>query len=126
MKNNNNILFKDLSYKIIGIAFKIHRLLGPGLPEHCHEHALSIELFNLNIPTTFQQHHELFYNNDYVGHFFTDIIVDNKIILELKSDNSITSSHISQLITYLKATRLKVGYVVNFGSLHLQFKRVIL
>ncbi len=123
---NNNILYKDLSYTIIGTAFKVHSRLGCALPEYCYSRALVIEFTNLNIPFTHQKRHDVNYNNEYVGHFFTDLIIDDKIILELKSDLNITPNHYAQLFTYLRTTNIKVGYIINFGSRHLQFKRLIL
>ena len=80
---SNNILFKDLSYTIIGIAFKIHSKLGCALPEICYHNAFELELTTLNIPFTTQETHNVFYNDASVGHFHSDIIVDNKIILRV-------------------------------------------
>ncbi len=125
-KNSSDILFKELSYSIIGVCFKVHSKLGCGLPEHCYERSLLIEFNKLGILTSHQQCFQVYYNDEHVGHFFTDIIVDDKVIIELKSTDSITTNHQSQLLTYLRATRLKVGYVVNFGIASLQFKRLIL
>jgi GxxExxY protein len=126
MSNNKEILFKELSYQVIGIAFKIHTKLGSALPEHCYHHAFEHELALMGIPFTTQQVHQVYYDNNNVGHFFSDLVIDNKIILELKSDASITSNHVAQLFTYLRVTRLKVGYIINFGYKSLQFKRLIL
>jgi GxxExxY protein len=127
MTNNSCLLFKDLSHQIIGMAFKIHRSLGPSLPEHCYHHAFVHELsLHAHIPFVSQKMHEVFYDETHVGHFFTDLIIDNKIIIELKSDANITPNHFAQLLTYLRVTKLKVGYIINFGSRSLQFKRLIL
>lgn len=119
-------MYKDLSYKIIGAAFKVHRALGSHLPEHTYEGALIIEFNMLNITCVRQQQWEVHYNDLHVGHFFTDIVVDNKVILELKSDERLTSNHEAQLFTYLRCSGLKVGYLLNFGYKSLQFKRLIL
>ena len=126
MNNNTNILFKDLSYTIIGIAFKVHSKLGCALPEYCYSRALVHEFIKQDIPHTHQKRHDVNYDCEYVGHFFTDLIIDDKIILELKSDLKITPNHYAQLFTYLRTTHFKVGYIINFGSRHLQFKRLIL
>lgn len=124
-KKSSDILFKDLSYSIIGACFKIHNRLGCCLPEHCYEFAFIIEFDKLGIPASRQQCFKVLYDDEHVGHFFTDIIVDSKIILEFKSTECITSNHISQLLTYLRGTNIKVGYVINFGVRSLQFKRLI-
>ena len=120
------LLYHDLSYQVIGICFKVHSTLGAALPEHCYHHALEMELLKADLMFTSNQRLYVYYDNAQVGHFYTDIIVDNKIILELKSDERITSRHESQLFTYLHSTGLRVGYIVNFGTSHLQFKRLIL
>ena len=122
----DNILFKDLSYRIIGIAFKIHSKLGCALPEKCYQHAFQQEIDTQHIPFTAQQAHQVYYNDNLVGIYYSDLIIENKIILELKSDDRITQGHVSQLFTYLRVTGIKVGYVINFGAKSLQFKRVIL
>ena len=110
----NNFLYHDLSHQIIGCAFKVQSALGSHLPEHCYEHALILELNKSGIPCVEQQRFEVYYNDAHVGHFFTDVIVDNKIVLELKSDERLTTNHESQLFTYPRVTKLKVGYLLNF------------
>ena len=124
--NNKDFLYKELSFAIIGASFTIHRAMGPGFPESCYGHALSIELQRLGIPFTQQERFEVYYNDQFCGHLITDMIIDHSIILELKSAESITSSHIAQLLSYLRATKLKVGYILNFGSRSLQFRKLIL
>jgi GxxExxY protein len=126
MSNNKDILFKELSYHIIGAAFKVHSTIGCGFHESCYQQALSIEFLSLTIPFTQQESFEVYYQDQFCGHLITDMIIDHSIILELKSAESITSSHIAQLLSYLRATKLKVGYVLNFGSRSLGFKRLIL
>ena len=122
----NNFFYKDLSHQIIGCAFRVHTALGSHLPEHCYEYALLQEFSKTGIPAVNQQRFEVYYNDAHVGHFFTDIIVDNSIVLELKSDERLSTNHESQLFTYLRVTKLKVGYLLNFGNKSLQFKRLIL
>ena len=127
MSNNSNvILFKELSYIIIGAAFTVHRTMGCGFAESCYGHALALELQHLFIPFTREERFEVYYHDELCGHLITDFIIDNKIILELKSASEISSSHVAQLFSYLRATHLKVGYVLNFGSKSLQFRRLIL
>jgi GxxExxY protein len=121
------ILFKDLSDTIIGIAFKVHAKLGSYLPELVYERSMIIELNKQNIPAVHQQRYEVCYDTDEpVGHFYADIVVDNKIILELKSSDKITTNHFAQLYTYLRVSKIKLGYIINFGTRHMQFKRLIL
>jgi GxxExxY protein len=121
-----NFLYHDLSREIIGCSFRVHTKLGSFLPEHCYESALMIELEDSGIPAVRQVRYEVYFKDQHVGHFFSDIVVDGKVILELKSADSITHNHESQLFTYLRASGLKVGYVLNFGVKSFQFKRLIL
>ena len=121
-----DFLYKDLSHQIIGCAFKVHTALGSHLPEHCYEHALVHELHRLGISAVEQQRFEVYYHDEHVGHFFTDIIVDSKIVLEIKSTDKLIPNYESQLFTYLRVTKLKVGYLLNFGNKSVQFKRLIL
>jgi GxxExxY protein len=124
--NKCNILYKELSHTIIGLAMRVHTKLGAGLPEHCYSRALALEFTASNIPYSREYRVDVIYNNEIVGHLIPDIVVDSKIVLEFKSDQAIYPHHISQLFSYLKATRLRVGYVINFGYKSLQFKRLIL
>ena len=123
---SDSFLFKELSYSVIGAAFRVHSTLGCGLPEHCYNRALFIELSSLNISAVQQKLYDVHYAGTKVGHFFADIVVDNSIILELKSDDRLTASHESQLITYLTISGIRVGYLLNFGGASLQFKRLVL
>jgi GxxExxY protein len=126
MSKTTDILYKELSYIIVGAAFTVHRALGCGFPEACYHHALSIEFTRLAIPFTEEEAFDVFYDSHHCGSLRTDIIVDHKIILELKSADSITPSHIAQLFSYLRCTKVRVGYVLNFGSKSLEFRRLIL
>ena len=126
MINNNNILYKELSHSIIGIAMKVHTKLGAGLPELCYSRAMAIEFNEHNIPYSREFKVFVHYNDEPVGHLIPDIVVDSKIILEFKSDNAIYPHHISQLFSYLHATKLRLGYVLNYGCKSLQFKRLVI
>jgi len=126
MSNNNDILYKELTDQIIGLAFNVHAKIGCALPEHIYERSLCLELTKHNIPHVHQKRYDVYYDDEHVGHFFTDIVVDNKVILELKSDEKITPNHFAQTFTYLRVTKLKVAYIINFGVRQLQFKRLIL
>ena len=124
---SDSFLFKELSYSIIGAAFRVHSTLGCGLPEHCYNRALFIELTDsVHVSAVQQKLYDVHYAGSKVGHFFADIVVDNSIILELKSDDRLTASHESQLITYLTISGIRVGYLINFGVASLQFKRLVL
>jgi GxxExxY protein len=126
MHDNKNILYKELSHTIIGIAMKVHTRLGSGLPEFAYTRSVAIELDKVGIPNSKEHKVEINYDDKLVAHLIPDLVVDNKIILEFKSDEGIFPHHISQLFSYLNACKLRVGYVLNFGVKSLQFKRLIL
>ena len=123
---NSNILYRELSHTIIGVAMRIHTRLGAGLPEHCYSRSLALEFDSCNIPYSREFRVDVTYNDQTVGHLIPDLVIDSKIILELKSDQAIYPHHISQLFSYLHATKLHVGYVLNYGVKSLQFKRIII
>ncbi len=107
---------KELSFKIIGCAFEVYNTLGNGYLEKVYERALLHELSLQGLNAVAQVPIKIPYKGILAGDYFADIIVENKIILELKSCISINQAHKAQLINYLSATGLKVGYLLNFGS----------
>jgi GxxExxY protein len=125
-KQDNTILYKELSYTIIGTAMAVHRKLGCLLPEHIYSKALAFEFTKAGITCDRERYYKVAYDDQMLGKFYVDLIIDNKIILELKSDEHITQNHQSQLFTYLHISGIRVGYVFNFGVRKLQFKRLIL
>jgi GxxExxY protein len=125
--SNKSILYKDLSYHLIGACFTVHNKLGCGLPERVYNMALEIELTKIGISCNSQAKHDVYYDdNEQLSHFYTDLIVDNKIVVELKSTDNLYPHHQSQLLTYLRITKMRVGYLVNFGLSSVQYKRLIL
>ena len=122
----NDIYYKELSDKIIGFAIEVHKILGNGFLEKVYENALLYELSNSGIHVESQVPVPVKYKGNPVGEYFCDILVDEQIILELKVTKNIDPIHEAQLLHYLKATGLKVGYILNFGhTAKLQFKRLV-
>ncbi len=129
MKTNGHkekIFFKDLSYEIINAAIKVHAQLGHGFLEKVYENALAIELKNKNITFHQQAPIKVFYESKLVGEYAADILVDDKIILELKAADEVSGTHKAQLINYLRATGFRLGIIINFGKPRLEYKRVVL
>ena len=102
----------------------VHRVLGCGYFEGVYENALAIELQRKGIP--FQRQVQLLvrYREQVVGNYFAGLIVENKLLLELKALNSLNNTCESQLLNYLKASNIQVGLLINFGSTSLQLKRM--
>ena len=120
-------LHKDLTEKIIGAAMEVHRTLGPGFLEAVYEEALVYELEKLGFKCDRQKEFTIKYKEIYLKRKFrADLVVDDKIIIENKAAGEIAPIDEVQLVSYLKASKLQVGLLFNFGKKSLQFKRRIL
>ena len=118
-------LFKKLSYLLLKFAFSVQNLLGPGLLESAYEGAFCVELAKAGIPYERQKVYPLYYKGEYIGAYIADLVIDNKIIVELKSVHHLTRVMEAQLINYLKLSKLKVGYLMNFNAMRLEWKRFV-
>lgn len=113
----------ELSEKVIGAAFKVHNELGFGFLESVYEKALSIELTKLGIRQQRQCPIKVVYDDQIVGEFECDILVEDSLILELKSVRQLATAHEVQLVNYLTATRTDIGLLINFGPTKVEIKR---
>ena len=108
---------------IIGAAYEVHGELGPGFLEKVYEAALAQELTNRNVAVRAQAEITVHYKGRAIGQYYADLLVDEVVICEIKAAESLTSAHEAQLLHYLKATGIKVGLLLNFGSKLVQVKR---
>lgn len=113
---DKNFLYNDLSEKIIGCAYKVFNSLGTGFLEKVYENALMKELTNSGLRVLQQHPIKVYYEGTIVGDYIADILVEKKIIVEVKAVSELSKVHDTQLVNYLKATGLKVGLLINFGS----------
>jgi GxxExxY protein len=122
------ILFKKEVFEIIGAAIEVHKELGSGFLESVYEEAMTIEATKKKIPYQAQVRIPIKYKNQTLKKdFIADFIVFNKIIVEFKCLPKLTKINEAQIINYLKATGIKVGLLINFGSVNkLEWKRYIL
>lgn len=121
----SNILYRNLSYKIVGFAFEVHRTLGPGFLENVYENALAIELDNAGVKFERQKCLDVYYKNIQVGHYIADLVIENKIILELKAiRGTISDVHKAQAMNYLSVTGYDLALILNFGTQSLERQRV--
>ena len=123
---NGKIIHKELSFEVVGCAQRVHSALGRGFTEGLYHKALCHELVKCKIPFESEAHAEVFYEGVLCGEFRMDMVVDQKIVLELKALDSLTDTHVWQAISYLKATGLKLAILLNFGTERLETKRVVL
>ena len=115
--------YSDLTRIIIGCAMKVHRYFGPGFPEIIYLRALVIELTELGIDCKCQLHRNVFYKERLVGSRRLDLLVNDVVVVETKAVTEIEPLFINQITNYLRVFNMKVGLLLNFGNLSLQFKR---
>ena len=106
----------DLTGKIIECAYNVHNTLGFGFLESVYQNALLIELRKSGIQAEKEKPIKVHYDKQIVGDYIADIIVEDKVILELKAVKEIHPAHEAQLVNYLKATGIEVGLLINFGQ----------
>jgi GxxExxY protein len=122
---NDLVELNLITEKIIGCGFKISNSLGGGFLERVYENALAHELEKCGLHSIQQQKITVWYDGIVVGDYLADLVVEDCILVELKSIKALNNLHFAQCINYLKATRLKVCLLMNFGNPKMEFKRLI-
>jgi GxxExxY protein len=119
------LLYKELSYAVIGAAMEVHRILGPGFLEAVYQAALAHELTLRGI--RFEQYLKLpvSYKGEPIGDYQADFVIENKMILEIKAVSTLHPKHEAQAIHYLTATGLKLAILLNFGAPSLDYQRIV-
>jgi GxxExxY protein len=115
-----------ITEKIIGSAYKVANELGCGFLEKVYENALAYELGKIGLDVTQQKEIDVFYDNVNVGHYDADLLVENLVLVELKTVKNLVNSHHAQCLNYLKATGLKICLLINFGNPRVEIKRLVL
>ncbi len=124
--NKEKIVYKDLSYKIVGLAMEVQNKLGYGFLEKVYENALMVLLMREKIKAAQQAPITVYFHGEVVGEYYADILVEDKIILELKVTENIAGIHKAQTLNYLKATGLQLAILLNFGKEKLEYERIVL
>jgi GxxExxY protein len=106
---------KDLTERVIEAFYRVYNILGYGFLEKVYENALLIELDRMGIPVRSQCPIQVFYEENVVGEYFADLLVKDAIIVEVKATKNLCPDHEAQLLNYLKATKIEVGLLMNFG-----------
>ncbi|MDD5367624.1 MAG: GxxExxY protein [Anaerolineaceae bacterium] len=122
---NPALLHRELTYQIIGAAIEVHKILGPGFLESVYQASLAREFSIREIEFLQQVPLPICYKGTSVGNYIADMVVDDKVVVELKAIKTLTDADEAQLINYLKLTGIKVGLLINFGSQSLQHIRRI-
>jgi GxxExxY protein len=113
----------ELTERLIGAAFEVHNVLRFGFLESVYENALSIELSKAGISHSTQAPIRVDYDGHNVGEFAADVVVEDRLILELKSVVQLATAHEVQLVHYLTATSLDIGLLINFGPERVEIRR---
>ena len=120
----DHVIYPELSFRLMEIAFEIHNQLGPGFSEEIYQKAFEHELAARPIPFERQKTIQVMYKGQLLGAYRLDLVVDNKIILELKAVAGLNDLFKQQLRSYLKATGLRLGILINFGAARVQSERI--
>ena len=124
---NNMLIYKEDSYKIIGACMEVHSILGKGHSEVVYKDALEYEFKINNIPYSREKKYVVPYKDIILPRMYkADFVVYDKIVLEVKAIEHLTSGHVKQTLNYLATSKLKLGLLVNFGEDSLNYKRVVL
>ena len=120
------MLYESLSKNVLDAVFAVHRELGPGLLEQCYHNALYYELKSLGLQVGYNQPFTVSYNGNVVGEYLADLVVDERVVIELKSVKALSNEHVAQLLNYLHISGCRLGYLVNFWNTRVEFKRLVL
>lgn len=125
MANKIELVYPELSYKIVGILYDVFNELKSGHKEIYYQNAIAKELHRLNILFNEQVYFPVAFKGEKVGKYFFDFLIDNKIILEIKANDRFSRKNIEQIYSYLKASNLKLGILANFTGNEVKFKRIL-
>jgi GxxExxY protein len=122
---DEKIIEKELVYKINSCVFEVYRELGHGFLERVYEKALLIEFNSQRLKAQAQVPIQVHYKGEIVGDYYADLVVEDKVIIELKAQEHLNKAHEAQLLNYLKATKIEVGLLINFAYPKATVKRFV-
>ncbi len=122
---DDNFKHSDITGKVLKAYFNVYNKIGYGFYEKVYENALTIELKKMNLKCENQKPISVYYDDEIVGSYIADMIIEDKIVVELKAVEGIIEQHEIQLVNYLRATEMQVGLLLNFGT-EPQYKRKVL
>ena len=124
--NSANIIYRDLSYQIMGAIFEVHKELGPGFVESVYHKALVEEFSKRGMKVETEKTIDLVYKDKKIGVHRLDLVVEGKVVVELKTVERFAAYHTAQLLSYLKASGHKLGVLVNFSKRKVEYRRVVM
>ena len=121
----DDLLFPELSFRIVGCAFEVHNALGFGFKEKVYQDALVLAFQDKGLKVKEQLYWEIKFKDTVVAKRYFDFLIDEEVIVEIKRDDKYSKAHIDQVIDYLKVSKLKLAILINFGREGVDFKRLI-
>ena len=118
--------YSDITKTIIGSAMKVHSFLGNGFQEVIYQRCLAIEFAKANLDFMREVEIPIYYHDEAVGTRRADFLIDGKVLVEIKAITKLEEVHWAQILNYLRAYKIEVGLLINFGEKSLQFKRFVL
>jgi GxxExxY protein len=122
---NRELLINEITEKIIGCAFTVSNTLGCGFLEKVYENALLLELKSVELKAVQQKPIDVYYRGNLIGEYVADLLVEDKVLVELKTVQGFDDTHFAQCLNYLKATGFEICLLFNFGKPELQIKRLV-
>ena len=119
------LIYKELSFKVVGALFEVYNNLGFGYPEKIYQRAVAEELKKNGLSFERESFSRVHYKGKVVGAYFQDFIIESKLVLELKVGSSIYENHVNQVLAYLKDTELRLGLIALFSRKGVLFKRIV-
>ena len=123
--SHDDFPLKELTEKVIGAAMEVRTQLGSGYLEKVYENAVLVELRSRGVSAVAQSQMSVSYKGTQVGTYLADVLVEGRLICEIKSTRDLAAEHEAQIINHLKTTGTKVGLLLNFGRSRLQFRRFV-
>lgn len=123
--NRPDLVYPELSYRIVGTLFDVYNQLGPGFDESTYQRAVSLAFKAADIVFEEQVYAVVEYKGEKVGRKYFDFLIDKRIVLEIKRGDRFSKTHMDQVISYLKTNHLKLGILAYFGPRKLSYKRLV-
>ena len=120
-----DLIYPELSYKLVGLAYNVHNELGHGHLEKIYQKAYAKELKDSNIKFAEQLSYKVIYKEEIIGNNFVDFMIEDKIIIELKRSDFYSKKYIDQISNYIKVSGFKLALLINFTSKGVQIKRIV-
>ena len=125
IKAEKDYSLQAVTQHLIGAAFEVHNVLGYGFLEKVYQRALQVELISRDIAVELEPKIQVQFKGVVVGDYVADLLVEKKIVVELKTDSAYQAIHEAQLLNELRGTGMKLGYLINFGRERVDYKRMV-